>query len=116
MSQSAPATTSTALIGPATTVPPTTLIPTTTTPSSPPSAHLTSSTTHVTAGERVTVTGTGCPVGSWIRPYLHGGPNSPWILDGPNMGDIEAFLQTGSGIAEGAVGREGLWRVTGKSR
>jgi hypothetical protein len=68
----------------------------------------------VTVGETVTVTGTGCPVGNWGRPQLYGGPNSPWILDGPNMGDLEAYFSpNAANFAEGVVEQDGRWTATG---
>lgn len=112
--QSQAPTTTTTLIGPVTTTSSTTVPPTTTT-TAPADAHLTINATNLTVGELVTVTGTGCPVGSWGMPELYGGPNSPWIFDGPNMGDLEAYFRTNSyDVSEGEVTSDPRWSATGR--
>ena len=90
----------------------TTTLPSTTT-TAPADAHLTISSTYLSVGELMTVTGTGCPVGYWAEPRLYQvGPSPPAIFHQAIWEDAEAFFQTETG-KQGIVAHDGLWTMNG---
>ena len=91
----------------------TSLSPPTTTP---PNRVLTISSTDLSVGEQVTVTGTGCPAGHWGTPVLQS-DDEPAVFNPGNGGlydDEEYFVTSNSPAnAGGTVGSNGQWTMTG---
>jgi hypothetical protein len=87
---------------------------TTTTTTPPPDRVLTVSSTHLSVGEPVTITGSGCPPGHWGTPVLQS-DESPAVLTPGSGGlyDSEEYFDTGPGTGPGAtVGTDGAWVMT----
>lgn len=98
------------------TLPPTTTtaVPPSTTTTAPADAHLTISSTDVSVGEVVDVTGTGCPAGYLGEPDLYAvGPNAPAILHQAGYTDIGMFFLATNGNSRATVGHDGLWTMMG---
>jgi hypothetical protein len=97
-------------------LPTTTTTSTSTTTSPPPSRILTISSTDLSVGEQVTVTGSGCPVGHWGTPVLQS-DDEPAVFNAGNGGlyDSEEYFDTSNSPANagGTVGANGLWTMTG---
>ena len=92
----------------------TTTVPPSTTTTAPADAHLTVSSTDVSVGEVVDVTGTGCPAGYLGEPDLYAvGPNAPAILHQAGYTDIGMFFLTKNGNSRTTVGHGGLWTMMG---
>jgi hypothetical protein len=85
------------------------------TPLAPANAHLTISSTDISFGKRVSVTGTGCPVGYFGQPLLYDvGPDDPAIFrqTGDHF-DAESLFQTTNGFSGMTVGHDGIWTMHG---
>jgi hypothetical protein len=80
-----------------------------------PNRVLTASSTDLSVGEQVTLTGTGCPPGHWGTPVLQS-DDEPAVFNPGNGGlyDAEEYFLTSSGDdAGGTVGTNGQWMTTG---
>jgi hypothetical protein len=92
----------------------------TTTPNPPSSTtvpstsrQLTISTTDLSVGRRVTVSGTGCPIGQWGMPILEQGLNTPFIFSTPyGLYDDEEDFTDAQGNVGAQVGADGRWTMT----
>jgi hypothetical protein len=76
---------------------------------------LTVSTTKLSVGDEVTVTGTGCRAGHWGEPVVQS-DDEPFVFNPGNGGlyNDEEYLSSPSGdYAGGIVGHDGRWTATG---
>ena len=77
------------------------------------SAALSISTTHLAVGQRVTISGTGCPVGQWGMPIVEQGLNTPSIFSTPyGLYDNEEDFTDALGDVGAQVAADGRWTMT----
>lgn len=69
------------------------------------------SSTDLSVGEQVTVTGNDCPPGYWGTATLNYGTNAPLIFDGGGTEDDEGFTTANGDEAGGTADAHGLWTM-----